>query len=332
MSKEIIKIENLKKTFKLKKETITAIQNINLSINEGDIYGIIGLSGAGKSTLIRCINFLERPTSGNVYFKGIDLASLKNKDLLKVRQNIGMIFQGFNLLEQRTVLENVLFPLEINKTDKNEAISKAKELLSEVGLIEKINAYPSQLSGGQKQRVAIARALANNPSVLLCDEATSALDPNTTNQILSLLKNINEKYGITIVVITHEMRVIETICNKVAIIDNSEIVEEGEVKDIFINPKTKIAKDLILPSIDIVEKSNEFIQLRLVFDGNVMDPVISTMILQTKVMVNIINANVRTVDGKTYGEMMLQIPDDEASIAKVKNFLTSNQVTFQQEV
>ena len=332
MSKEIIKIENLKKTFKLKKETITAIQNINLSINEGDIYGIIGLSGAGKSTLIRCINFLERPTSGNVYFKGIDLASLKNKDLLKIRQNIGMIFQGFNLLEQRTVLENVLFPLEINKTDKNEAISKAKELLSEVGLIEKINAYPSQLSGGQKQRVAIARALANNPSVLLCDEATSALDPNTTNQILSLLKNINEKYGITIVVITHEMRVIETICNKVAIIDNSEIVEEGEVKDIFINPKTKIAKDLILPSIDIVEKSNEFIQLRLVFDGNVMDPVISTMILQTKVMVNIINANVRTVDGKTYGEMMLQIPDDEASIAKVKNFLTSNQVTFQQEV
>ena len=332
MSKEIIKIENLKKTFKLKKETITAIQNINLSINEGDIYGIIGLSGAGKSTLIRCINFLERPTSGNVYFKGIDLASLKNKDLLKVRQNIGMIFQGFNLLEQRTVLENVLFPLEINKTDKNEAILKAKELLSEVGLIEKINAYPSQLSGGQKQRVAIARALANNPSVLLCDEATSALDPNTTNQILSLLKNINEKYGITIVVITHEMRVIETICNKVAIIDNSEIVEEGEVKDIFINPKTKIAKDLILPSIDIVEKSNEFIQLRLVFDGNVMDPVISTMILQTKVMVNIINANVRTVDGKTYGEMMLQIPDDEASIAKVKNFLTSNQVTFQQEV
>ena len=332
MSKEIIKIENLKKPFKLKKETITAIQNINLSINEGDIYGIIGLSGAGKSTLIRCINFLERPTSGNVYFKGIDLASLKNKDLLKIRQNIGMIFQGFNLLEQRTVLENVLFPLEINKTDKNEAILKAKELLSEVGLIEKINAYPSQLSGGQKQRVAIARALANNPSVLLCDEATSALDPNTTNQILSLLKNINEKYGITIVVITHEMRVIETICNKVAIIDNSEIVEEGEVKDIFINPKTKIAKDLILPSIDIVEKSNEFIQLRLVFDGNVMDPVISTMILQTKVMVNIINAHVRTVDGKTYGEMMLQIPDDEASIAKVKNFLTSNQVTFQQEV
>ena len=332
MSDQIIKIENLKKTFKLKKDTITAIQNINLSINEGDIYGIIGLSGAGKSTLIRCINFLEKPTSGKVYFKDIDLSSLKSKELLKVRQNIGMIFQSFNLLEQRTVLENVLFPLEITKVNKQDAIKKATDLLNEVGLSDKLNAYPSQLSGGQKQRVAIARALANNPSVLLCDEATSALDPNTTNQILALLKDINEKYGITIVVITHEMRVIETICNKVAIIDNSEIVEEGEVKDIFINPKTQIAKDLILPSLDTFDKSNGHVRLRLVFDGNVMDPVISTMILQTKVLANIINANVRTVDGKTYGEMMLQIPNDEASIAKVKNFLSSNEVTFQQEV
>ena len=332
MSNQIIKIENLKKTFKLKKENITAIQNINLSINEGDIYGIIGLSGAGKSTLIRCINFLEKPTSGKVFFKGIDLSSLKNKELLRIRQNIGMIFQGFNLLEQRTVLENVLFPLEITKVNKQDAVKKATDLLNEVGLSDKINAYPSQLSGGQKQRVAIARALANNPSVLLCDEATSALDPNTTNQILSLLKNINEKYGITIVVITHEMRVIETICNKVAIIDNSEIVEEGEVKDIFINPKTQIAKDLILPSLDTFDNSNGHIRLRLVFDGNVMDPVISTMILQTKVLANIIKANVRTVDGKTYGEMMLQIPNDETSIAKVKNFLTNNSVTFQQEV
>lgn len=332
MSNQIIKIENLKKTFKLKKDIITAIQNINLSINEGDIYGIIGLSGAGKSTLIRCINFLEKPTSGKVYFKDIDLSSLKSKELLKVRQNIGMIFQSFNLLEQRTVLENVLFPLEITKVNKQDAIKKATDLLNEVGLSDKLNAYPSQLSGGQKQRVAIARALANNPSVLLCDEATSALDPNTTNQILALLKDINEKYGITIVVITHEMRVIETICNKVAIIDNSEIVEEGEVKDIFINPKTQIAKDLILPSLDTFDKSNGHVRLRLVFDGNVMDPVISTMILQTKVLANIIKANVRTVDGKTYGEMMLQIPNDEASIAKVKNFLSSNEVTFQQEV
>ena len=331
MGNEIIKIENLKKTFKLKKDTITAIQNINLSIKEKDIYGIIGLSGAGKSTLIRCINFLERPTEGKVYFKGVDLSKLVNKDLLKVRQNIGMIFQNFNLLEQRTVLENVLYPLEITKVNKQEAKVKALKLLEEVGLKEKINAYPSQLSGGQKQRVAIARALANNPSVLLCDEATSALDPNTTNQILALLKDINEKYKITIVIITHEMRVIETICNKVAIIDNSEIVEEGEVKDIFINPKTKIAKELILPTIEKSDESIGYKKLRLIFDGNVMDPVISTMILQTKVLVNIIKANVRTVDYKTYGEMIIQIPDDEASIAKVKNFLNTNNVTFQKE-
>ena len=331
MGNEIIKIENLKKTFKLKKDTITAIQNINLSIKEKDIYGIIGLSGAGKSTLIRCINFLERPTEGKVYFKGVDLSKITNKDLLKVRQNIGMIFQNFNLLEQRTVLENVLYPLEITKVNKHEAKEKALKLLEEVGLKEKINAYPSQLSGGQKQRVAIARALANNPSVLLCDEATSALDPNTTNQILALLKDINEKYKITIVIITHEMRVIETICNKVAIIDNSEIVEEGEVKDIFINPQTKIAKELILPTIEKTNESIGYKKLRLIFDGNVLDPVISTMILQTKVLVNIIKANVRTVDYKTYGEMIIQIPDDEASIAKVKNFLNSNNVTFQKE-
>ena len=332
MVEEIIKIENLKKNFKLKRETITAIQNINLSIKKGDIYGIIGLSGAGKSTLIRCINFLEKPTEGKVFYKGIDLSSLKNKDLLKIRQNIGMIFQNFNLLEQRTVLENVLFPLEVANVDKESARKRAIELIEEVGLSSKIEAYPSQLSGGQKQRVAIARALTNNPSVLLCDEATSALDPNTTNQILSLLKNINEKYGITIVVITHEMRVIETICNKVAIIDNSQIQEEGEVKEIFINPKTEIAKNLILPQLDIIEKSSSKIRLRLIFDGNVMEPVISTLILKTKVSVNIMQANVRTVDGKTYGEMILQLSDDDASVAKVKNFLSSNGVTFQEEV
>ena len=188
------------------------------------------------------------------------------------------------------------------------------------------------MSGGQKQRVAIARALANNPKVLLCDEATSALDPNTTNSILALLKEINQKYGITIIVITHEMKVIETICNKVAIIDNSLIVEEGDVKEIFINPKTQIAKDLILPKIEETNSTSKRIKLRLIFDGNVMDPVISTMILQTKVLVNIIKANVRTVDSKTYGEMILEISDDVTSLAKVKNFLSNNNVTFQEEV
>lgn len=329
---EIIKIENLRKTYKSKKQELTAIKNINLSINEKDIYGIIGLSGAGKSTLIRCINLLEKPSEGKIIYQGQDLTTLKNKDLLKVRQQIGMIFQTFNLLEQRTVLENVLFPLEITKCNKIEAKAKALSLLEEVGLSDKINSYPSQLSGGQKQRVAIARALANNPKVLLCDEATSALDPNTTNSILALLKEINQKYGITIIVITHEMKVIETICNKVAIIDNSLIVEEGDVKEIFINPKTQIAKDLILPKIEETNSTSKRIKLRLIFDGNVMDPVISTMILQTKVLVNIIKANVRTVDSKTYGEMILEISDDVTSLAKVKNFLSNNNVTFQEEV
>jgi D-methionine transport system ATP-binding protein len=329
---EIIKIENLRKTYKSKKQELTAIKNINLSINEKDIYGIIGLSGAGKSTLIRCINLLEKPSEGKIIYQGQDLTTLKNKDLLKVRQQIGMIFQTFNLLEQRTVLENVLFPLEITKCNKIEAKEKALALLEEVGLSDKINSYPSQLSGGQKQRVAIARALANNPKVLLCDEATSALDPNTTNSILALLKEINQKYGITIIVITHEMKVIETICNKVAIIDNSLIVEEGDVKEIFINPKTQIAKDLILPKIEEINSTSKRIKLRLIFDGNVMDPVISTMILQTKVLVNIVKANVRTVDSKTYGEMILEISDDVTSLAKVKNFLSNNNVTFQEEV
>lgn len=329
---EIIKIENLRKTYKSKKQELTAIKNINLSIHEKDIYGIIGLSGAGKSTLIRCINLLEKPSEGKIIYQGQDLTTLKNKDLLKVRQQIGMIFQTFNLLEQRTVLENVLFPLEITKCNKIEAKAKALALLEEVGLSDKINSYPSQLSGGQKQRVAIARALANNPKVLLCDEATSALDPNTTNSILALLKEINQKYGITIIVITHEMKVIETICNKVAIIDNSLIVEEGDVKEIFINPKTQIAKDLILPKIEETNSTSKRIKLRLIFDGNVMDPVISTMILQTKVLVNIVKANVRTVDSKTYGEMILEISDDVTSLAKVKNFLSNNNVTFQEEV
>lgn len=329
---EIIKIENLRKTYKSKKQELTAIKNINLSVHEKDIYGIIGLSGAGKSTLIRCINLLEKPSEGKIIYQGQDLTTLKNKDLLKVRQQIGMIFQTFNLLEQRTVLENVLFPLEITKCNKIEAKAKALSLLEEVGLSDKINSYPSQLSGGQKQRVAIARALANNPKVLLCDEATSALDPNTTNSILALLKEINQKYGITIIVITHEMKVIETICNKVAIIDNSLIVEEGDVKEIFINPKTQIAKDLILPKIEETNSTSKRIKLRLIFDGNVMDPVISTMILQTKVLVNIIKANVRTVDSKTYGEMILEINDDVTSLAKVKNFLSNNNVTFQEEV
>ena len=313
------------------KEKLRALDNINLEIEEGEIYGIIGLSGAGKSTLIRCMNFLEKPTSGKVFYKGIDLSSLKNKELLKIRQNIGMIFQSFNLLEQRNVLDNVLFPLEIAKVDKKVALKRGYELLEEVGLSDKLYAYPNQLSGGQKQRVAIARALMNNPSVLLCDEATSALDPSTTKQILELLKNINKKYNITIVVITHQMQVIESICSKVAIIDHSQIIEEGEVKDIFINPKSETSKKLILPEIEDEDISKDNIKLRLIFDGNHQEPLISKMILQTKVLVNIIKANVKTLDERTYGEMIILVSNDEVSLFKIENFLLTNNVKYQKE-
>ena len=331
MGKAIINIENLIKDYKVKKEKLRALDNINLEIEEGEIYGIIGLSGAGKSTLIRCMNFLEKPTSGKVFYKGIDLSSLKNKELLKIRQNIGMIFQSFNLLEQRNVLDNVLFPLEIAKVDKKVALKRAYELLEEVGLSDKLYAYPNQLSGGQKQRVAIARALMNNPSVLLCDEATSALDPSTTKQILELLKNINKKYNITIVVITHQMQVIESICSKVAIIDHSQIIEEGEVKDIFINPKSETSKKLILPEIEDEDISKDNIKLRLIFDGNHQEPLISKMILQTKVLVNIIKANVKTLDERTYGEMIILVSNDEVSLFKIENFLLTNNVKYQKE-
>lgn len=327
----IIKLENLTKIYKVKKQEIVAIKDVNLDIKNKDIYGIIGLSGAGKSTLIRCINFLEKPTSGNVYYKGTDLAALKNKELRQIRQNIGMIFQSFNLLEQRNVLKNVMFPLEIAHLPKEEAIKKAKELLDLVGLSDKLTAYPSELSGGQKQRVAIARALANNPSVLLCDEATSALDPNTTNSILSLLKNINEKYGITIVIITHEMRVVESICNKVAIIDESIIKETGEVKQIFDNPQTPIAKSLIYPQLEKIDRKFGKICFRLVFDGQVFEPVIANMILKTRVAVNIIEANIKNNNSKIYGEMIIQLPDDEASISKVRNYLLAEKVSYQEE-
>ena len=331
MGKAIIKIENLTKDYKVKKEKLRALDNINLEIEEGEIYGIIGLSGAGKSTLIRCMNFLEKPTSGKVFYKGIDLSSLKNKELLKIRQNIGMIFQSFNLLEQRNVLDHVLFPLEIAKVDKKVALKRAYELLEEVGLSDKLYAYPNQLSGGQKQRVAIARALMNNPSVLLCDEATSALDPSTTKQILELLKNINKKYNITIVVITHQMQVIESICSKVAIIDHSQIIEEGEVKDIFINPKSETSKKLILPEIEDEDISKDNIKLRLIFDGNHQEPLISKMILQTKVLVNIIKANVKTLDERTYGVMIILVSNDEVSLFKIENFLLTNNVKYQKE-
>lgn len=243
--KPIIRVENISKTFQANNGQVEAVKNITFSIEKGDIFGIIGLSGAGKSTLVRCLNLLEKPNEGNIYIDGKNLMELSGKELRKERQDIGMIFQHFNLLMQRNVVDNICFPLEVAGVRKKEARERAMELLETVGLSEKAKAYPAQLSGGQKQRVAIARVLANNPKILLCDEATSALDPQTTKSILNLLKEINQKYGITIVVITHEMAVIREICSKVAVLDQGNLVEQGTVEEIFRAPKTEQAKNLI---------------------------------------------------------------------------------------
>ena len=241
-----IEIKNVSKKYETKDGTVEALKNVSLSIEQGDIYGIIGMSGAGKSTLVRCMNFLEEPTEGQVLIKGRTLGSLSKKELRKQREDIGMIFQHFNLLMQKSVIDNVCFPLYIQGKKKKEARAKALELLEIVGLQDRAKAYPAQLSGGQKQRVAIARALASNPKILLCDEATSALDPQTTASILELLESINKRFGITIVIITHQMSVIREICSHVAIIEHGVLVEDGLVEDIFSHPKSKAAKELIL--------------------------------------------------------------------------------------
>ncbi|SEQ15396.1 D-methionine transport system ATP-binding protein [Lachnospiraceae bacterium RM5] len=241
-----IEIKNLTKKFEINGDSIVALKDINLTIDKGEIFGIIGMSGAGKSTLVRTINYLEKPSKGDVYIDNISMASLSAKDLRKKRREIGMIFQNFNLLEQKNVIDNICFPLEIAGVKKKEAKKKARKLLDTVSLSDKEKAYPSQLSGGQKQRVAIARALASNPEILLCDEATSALDPQTAGSILNLLKEINKKFNITIIIITHQMSVVTEICDRVAIIDSGRLVEEGKVSDIFANPKSDVAKELII--------------------------------------------------------------------------------------
>ena len=259
-------MENVSKEFQVKGEKVLAVKQVNLEINKGEIYGIIGFSGAGKSTLVRCMNLLEVPT-GAVYFENVNLLDVKAKELRKYRQKIGMIFQQFNLLEQKNVIDNICYPLLIAGVSKKKAKERAIELLEIVELSDKANAFPTQLSGGQKQRVAIARALATNPEVLLCDEATSALDPMTTRAILELLKEINKKLGVTIVVITHEMRVVEQICDRVAVMSQGEIVEEGTVRDVFLNPKSETAKKLILPDSNKFEEIDGHKTLRIAFDG-----------------------------------------------------------------
>jgi D-methionine transport system ATP-binding protein len=327
----IVELVGLGKVFQNKDNVVKALEDINLTIYEGEIFGIIGLSGAGKSTLVRCINYLERPTSGSVIFDGKDLGSLYEKDLLKERQKMGMIFQQFNLLMQRNTVQNICFPLEIAGVDKQEAKKRAIELLEIVGLADKAKAYPSQLSGGQKQRVAIARALATNPKVLLCDEATSALDPTTTRSILNLLKEINQKLGITVIIITHEMSVIEEICHRVAIIDKSNIAEIGEVEEVFIRPKSKIAKQLVFSGDSHIESFEGDHMCRIIFDGRTsFEPVISNMILECRTPVNIMFADTKDIDGKAFGQMVIQLPKDEIGRKRIMNYLTINQIPYEE--
>lgn len=334
--REIIRIEGLTKRFPGKNGDVVALENIDLSINEGEIFGIIGLSGAGKSTLVRCINLLERPTEGRVTVAGQELSALKGRKLREARRGIGMIFQQFNLLMQRTALENICFPLLLAGVNRRDAEKRALELLETVGLAEKRGAYPAQLSGGQKQRVAIARALANEPKVLLCDEATSALDPTTTRSILSLLKEINERLGITVIVITHEMRVVEEICSRVAILDASHVAELGRVEEIFRRPKTAAARRLLFPGreqhpeVPAFGRKNQRM-LRIVFDGMTpFEPVIANMVLACGAPVNILFANTRAIEGKTVGQMIVQLPEAEDADARIAAYLNTQNVHYEE--
>ncbi|MCR4589550.1 MAG: ATP-binding cassette domain-containing protein [Lachnospiraceae bacterium] len=327
----VIEIKDLSKTFIQKDSVVEALKNINFFVEKGDIYGIIGMSGAGKSTLVRCLNFLERPTSGTVLVQGKDLSTLSPAELRKLRCNMGMIFQNFNLLMQDNVLNNVTFPLTIHGTSAKAAKEKAMKLLETVGLSDKASAYPAQLSGGQKQRVAIARALACDPEILLCDEATSALDPQTTQQILALLKKINKETGITIIIITHSMNVVREICHNVAIVEKGEIVEDGLVEEIFTHPKSKAARRLIIEGKDpeewersessslarSVEQLKGGKRVRIVFSGtSSYDPVIANMVLAISAPVNILYAATKDVNGIARGEMILGLSEDPATADK----------------
>ena len=318
----MIEIEHLNKTYPSPGGNIHALRDVDLRIEDGEIFGIIGLSGAGKSTLVRCINLLERPTSGTVRIDGRDMMQLSRRDLLKARQDIGMIFQSFNLLEQRTVLRNICFPLEIAGVKRDEAQARAAELLELVGLSDRAKAYPSQLSGGQKQRVAIARALSTEPRVLLCDEATSALDPETTDSILGLIRDINKRLGITAVVITHEMDVIEKICSKVAIISKGVIAETGTVNEVFFHPRSEIARRLVVPEALHPDKMKLPKLYRLIFDGqSSFDPVVSNMVLACGKPVNIMYASTQDIGGTAFGQMVLQLPEDEESITRIQAYV-----------
>ena len=308
----MIELSHLNKTFQTADGTVDALKDINLTIEDGDIFGIIGMSGAGKSTLVRCINMLERPTSGTVKVGGDDMTALSPAALRAKRRSITLIFQQFNLLMQRTCLKNVCFPMELEGMSNKDAKKKAKELLALVDLPDKAQSYPAQLSGGQQQRVAIARALATNPQVLLCDEATSALDPKTTHSILELIRDINQKLGITVVVITHQMSVVEEICNHVAILDEGCVVEQGDVAQVFAHPQSDAAKKLVFPNGEetVLPTQQDEARLRILFNGSATadKPLIATMAAQHGILANILGASTRAFHEQAFGEMLIGVP------------------------
>ena len=328
---KVFELKNITKVYKNEGKEFTALKDVSLDIYEGEIFGIIGMSGAGKSTLVRTLNRLEEVTEGEVSFYGQDLSKLKNSELRKIRGSISMIFQSFNLLNQKTVLENVMLPLKIAKVGRKERKETALEMLRVVGLEDKAKSYPSQLSGGQRQRVAIARALTVSPKVLLCDEATSALDPKITEEILTLLQEINKTRGLTVVIITHEMSVVEKICDRVAIIDKGELAEIGDVTEVFTSPKSEAAKSLVLPQnvADIQDAFETAIPdnrlLRVVFNGqSASEPFIANLVEKTGKKVNILSANIKSVGGIGYGQMVLELPESEYEQSQIKDFFINS--------
>ena len=322
----MIHLEKISKIFPTGSGEVRAVREVSLDIKQGEIFGIIGFSGAGKSTLVRCINLLERPTEGTVTVDGTELTGLDEKQLREVRRKIGMIFQHFNLLRSRTVYDNIAFPLKKSKLSKEEKHQKISSLLELVGLSDKKDAYPSQLSGGQKQRVAIARALANDPKVLLCDEATSALDPNTTHSILQLIQQINRELGITVVVITHQMSVVEDICRHVAILDGGRVVEQGDVAEIFSNPKTDAARRLVFPA-GAPRSEGDLLpgrrMVRVAFNGThtTDKPLVASLAIECSALVSIVAADTRVVNGQTLGSMLLALPEDEAAAQRAIEYI-----------
>ena len=329
----MIELKHISKVFPTPDGALQALRDIDLTIQDGDVFGIVGMSGAGKSTLVRCINLLERPTQGQVLIDGRDLCAMPEKELIRQRRSIAMIFQQFNLLMQRTCLKNICFPMEIAGVKRDEAARRAREYLDIVGLPDKADAYPVQLSGGQKQRIAIARALASDPKVLLCDEATSALDPTTTRAILRLIQDINRRLGITVIVITHEMAVVEEICTHVAILEHGRMVETGTVEEVFSNPKTEAGRRLVYPEGAHIDQFPAANVVRIAFNGgSSYEPLIASLAIDCGVKVNILGADTRNVSGKAFGSMLLGLPQDAAEAARALSYLRAQKDVTVEEV